>query len=103
MLEIKDGANGARVDGIRPPIMLAIRTAQAAFRHEGEDTIITSVTDGDHHAGSLHHTGAAVDLRTRHVTARQLERIVKKIREALTDSFDVVPESTHLHLEYDPR
>lgn len=68
----------------------------------GVTPVITSGMDGKHMPGSLHFGGLAFDFRTRHVGAAELPQLVAQITEALGDEFDVVLESDHLHVEFDP-
>lgn len=94
---------GVRIRGISNEILLAINVAQSIYADSGEAMMtITSLTDGRHNSGSLHHTGEAVDLR--------LPKIVdaKTMRDRLSAilhlvGYDVVLEATHIHIEYDPK
>lgn len=61
------------------------------------DFFITSLRDGNHSPHSLHYTGNAVDFRN-HVKISKRE-----MQEVLGRDFDVVVESTHVHVEYDPK
>jgi hypothetical protein len=63
--------------------------------------VITSITDGQHKPGSLHHTGRAIDLRLP-VNTAMIGPIVATLRSRLP-GYDVVPESDHVHVEYDPK
>lgn len=91
-----------RVRGISNEILLAIMVAQSVFEAFQKDLTITSITDGDHKAGSLHHTGEAVDLRSRDIDGTVLMQILTQLRAQLGGSFDVVLEKDHIHVEYDP-
>jgi hypothetical protein len=70
---------------------------------------ITSGDDGDHMDGSKHYEGLAVDLRTRDLTQPEIGRLVAALRKRLNGSaavdrpYNVVVESDHLHVEYDPQ
>jgi hypothetical protein len=69
---------------------------------------ITSGTDGQHGEGSLHPEGYAVDLRNRDLTTLQNGKLVAALRKRLNGGatinrpYQVVVESTHIHVEYDP-
>lgn len=66
--------------------------------------VVTSAKDGVHGLGSLHGTGHAVDVRTRELTRPQRETFSSRVRAALDPhGFDVVLESDHLHVEFDPK
>ena len=68
------------------------------------DFVITSVLDGKHaQAHSLHYSGNAFDIRTRNIpTKGMIDQIVNEIRNRLTKDFDIVLESDHIHIEYQP-
>jgi len=61
----------------------------------GEDIFITSVREGTHSAGSLHPLGYAWDMR-KNIDAVMVDSI-------LGPDFDVVDETNHIHVEYDPK
>jgi hypothetical protein len=101
MLFIK---SSVRIAGMRPEILLAAVVAERVYEKAGYDCTITSCVDGQHMAGSLHYKGAAIDLRTKQVAhAIELKQIVDPIKECLGADFDVVVETDHLHIEFDPK
>lgn len=100
LLSIKPGV---RVRGISNEILLAVMVAQSVFENFKEDMTITSITDGDHKAGSLHHTGEAFDLRSRDIEAPIVQEIAAQMRRHLGGSYDVIIEPDHIHIEYDPK
>jgi hypothetical protein len=91
---------GVRIRGLSPPALLAINIAAEVYRHVNEDFVITSVTDGDHKSGSLHHVGDAFDLRLPGNYSKAY--IANEIQSRLGSSYDVVLERDHIHVEYDP-
>ena len=95
---------GVRITGLRPEILLAAVAAERVYEKAGYECTITSCMDGTHMAGSLHYKGAAIDLRTKHVAhAIELKQIVDRVKECLGADFDVVVETDHLHIEFDPK
>lgn len=70
------------------------------YKKHNLDLIITSTYEGNHSAGSLHYANRAFDI-SRPPTDKLL--IYKEIKAALKSGFDVVRESDHYHIEYDPR
>lgn len=96
-VRIKDGV---RVKGLSNEILLAIIIAQTIYSDTERDMTITSLTDGDHMAGSLHHCGDAFDLRLPVNSAHTV--MCSRLRDALGSSYDVVLEKDHIHVEYDP-
>ena len=109
---------GVKLDGLRAEMSLALPVVAYAYATFGTDCIITSGTEGDpsdgvHSALSKHYTGEALDFRTRMFRSvsfgydkfeadSRIEMLASLIRESLTDEYDVVVESTHIHVEFDP-
>jgi hypothetical protein len=92
---------GVRVRGLSNEILLAIMIAESIYRETEGTMVITSLTDGQHKAGSLHHTGEAVDLRLPLPVTRL--QVISRLKTALGAEYDVVLESDHIHIEYDPK
>lgn len=68
------------------------------------DCVITSGIEGEHSRGSLHYVGLAIDFRGNSVVPAVRQAIIKELRDALGDDFDVI-ESNHgaIHIEYQPK
>lgn len=100
---------GVRLKGdgiaIGPEIAYALGVSRQIFvEYAGVPMTVTSVLDGKHKTGSLHYKGKAADLRTRNMMAPARELVHSKIRSALyVWGFDVVLETDHIHIEYDPK
>lgn len=94
---------GVRIQGIRPELLLAILIADRAYTAKGGVLVITSICDGKHSATSLHYTGCAFDCRTKSISKEQATMIMSYLKGALPNDFDIVLESTHIHIEYQPR
>ena len=73
--------------------------------HGYPEGTVTAVMDGDHSPKSWHYEGRAVDLRTMDMTPEDIEKMFNWLRGLYphSDGFDVVLESTHLHVEYEGR
>ena len=98
-----------RKDGVTLPDELdagaerIIVTAVDVFQRHGLDAIITSGTDGTHRAGSLHYAGKAFDFRRWEADAAGVTAaLVDELKTALGPDYDVILESTHIHVEHDP-
>lgn len=91
---------GVRVLGIRGEIMFAILAIEDVYEEYQQELVITSVTDGAHMVGSLHHCGLAIDCR---LPKHSVSYIVDEIRRRLGAHYDVVHEDDHIHVEYDPK
>lgn len=78
--------------------------ASAIYASLGVPFLVTSGTDGKHSAGSLHYSGNAMDLRRWDLDAKGVTaQAVSMLKSQLGSEFDVVLESDHIHVEYDPK
>jgi hypothetical protein len=68
------------------------------------ELVVTSVKDSTHNPGSLHPKGQAADFRTRDLSDHDKASFVRVLRQILNPrGFDLVLESDHLHIEFDPK
>ena len=93
---------GVRISGIRPELVLALILIEPVAYKFNTQLTITSISDGKHGANSLHYKGLAVDIRTRNIEAERRKKFTDAVHAAIGDEFDVVLESDHLHVEFDP-
>lgn len=105
MMLAQDVPVPARILGIRVEIIFALNVAQRVYDELGYELVITSGTEpeANHKPGSLHYSGAAVDLRTRHMAEADKKRAADLLRARLGAEFDVVLEQTHIHIEFQPK
>ena len=82
---------------------LACTIIDSVFDRHGKEFTITSAIDGKHSRASKHYSGAAIDARTRHLLTSEADKITIDIKASLGADFDVVLETDHLHIEYDPK
>ena len=69
----------------------------------GRRAIITAARDGFHSSRSFHYKGAAIDLRTRDIASQSKRREYRDaIAARLGPQWDVILESDHIHVEFDP-
>lgn len=96
--------SSARITGVRPETLFAIRVAEGVFQDRSLGLMtITSCTDGKHSPGSRHYTGGAFDIRTRDIPKDQWQIVAGDIRERIGIEYDVVVEKDHIHIEHDPK
>lgn len=86
--------------GMRPELVPAWF---AVFVVMGPDATVTSLLDGEHSHTSLHYSGCAMDIRTRDLSEDEAKAAGKAIKDRLGKHYDVIVESTHIHIEYQPR
>lgn len=93
---------------IKPGVSIAGVTAEAAvglviiysvYMQQGAALRVTSCGEGKHMPGSLHSRGRAWDLGL----VGDDGEIAARLRNALGAEWDVVLESDHIHVEYDPK
>lgn len=90
--------------GLRSELLFGIMAAQEVYREYGYDLVITSLNDAKHSSTSLHYSGSAVDLRTVVLNPEEdWESVAIDIKQRLNINYDVINESNHIHLEYQPR
>jgi len=95
---------GVEIKGVSQNCIVLIHVTACAYEACGIDTVVTSVKDGRHKAGSKHYIGDAADFRTKNISKKdELLWIVNTVRKKLGRDFDVVMESDHLHIEYDKK
>jgi hypothetical protein len=92
---------GVALSGMSPEIVLAVMIIKDILNDHGQEVVITSGVDGKHRVSSAHYTGRAVDLRIWDL--KDKDRCITKMRAALGRDYDVVLESNHIHLEFDPK
>ena len=96
-MHLKDGVS---IAGIQPEIVLALVIAERVFSTHAQVLVVTSVVDGEHMRGSLHYVGSAVDLRNPESRA---DILVRELAASLGSNYDVVPETHHIHIEFQPK
>lgn len=68
----------------------------------GHVMVITSIRDGKHMKGSLHYVGKAFDIRSRNMSDSELTTFIHLVKQECDSRLDIVKESNHIHIEYDP-
>jgi hypothetical protein len=63
---------------------------------------VTSLNDSVHMKGSKHYNDDAADFRTRTLTKPDIEKWADVCRDRLGKGYQVIVESDHLHVEFDP-
>lgn len=96
------------LDNVQPLLVRLIAGVGNALRSLPEDfpnVYITHAYDGAHKEGSLHKKYAALDIRTKNLTAGEIQLLLIRIRSRFPNPrFDVIFEdeggaNQHIHLE----
>jgi hypothetical protein len=93
---------GVDLSTARPETLEAIQICAIICADYRQRLIVTSITDGNHSAKSLHRFGLAFDFRTRDWSADTKDYLIKTMQTSLGHSYDVVDEPDHGHVEFDP-
>ena len=93
---------GAKVNGVKPEILLALVVADGIYKDLGHELVVTELTGGKHKSGSSHYVGLGADLRTRYFDDRGVAA-AKILSHKLGDEYDVILEETHIHIQYKPK
>jgi hypothetical protein len=85
-------------------MLLAVLVAERIYQRHLTDLVITSGSDGTHGEKSKHYAGNAVDLRTKTLPGKEIERAVaSELQEALGREYLVILETDHIHVQYEPK
>lgn len=97
-MKIKQGVS---LIGLKLEMRKALLAADHIWAKHGQELVVTSGTDGEHSAGSLHYYGYALDFRTHYFTDRQKKLVTQELVDTLTTyGFRVIKHKTHIHIEY---
>lgn len=66
------------------------------------DVVVNAGSNGQHSPGSLHAWNLALDLDTEGDRRADTEQLAGYLARILPAGYDVVPEPTHVHVEWDP-
>ena len=94
---------GVSIKGLEVQAAIAFLVACSIYRKYGYTCRLTSGTEGKHSPGSLHYVGLAIDLGILTIPKQMTETIYREITNSLGAEYDVVLESDHIHIEYQPK
>lgn len=92
---------GVDVSRLKRPIRRILNDVDRIYRNlTGREAVITSTYEGTHSPSSLHYANLAVDIRLPHT---KVGEVLRAIKLAIGEDYDVVLEKDHIHIEYDPK
>ena len=110
MLKFKEGV---KIEGLQPQMLVALDVATEEYDKFSRDCVVTGALKekknnppkGNHGDFSHHYKGLAVDLRIRHLPDPNGNpgMIKRKLQHRLGEEYQIILESTHIHVEFDPR
>ena len=88
---------------LSPEIMLGLETLDVVSKElTGNEITVTCGIEGRHGDDSLHPYGMAADVRRWGFTEEGLKALVMRAGVQLK-GYDIIIESDHVHIEYDPK
>jgi len=92
---------GVDITRLKRQIRQALPKIDLAYTEiSGEEAVISSTYEGDHSPGSLHYANLAVDTRK---AKKDNQKVLERLKFDLGSNYDVVAESSHNHIEHDPK
>jgi hypothetical protein len=89
------------LSGLKIEMRKALIEAEALWKENSQELVVTAGLDGLHSAGSLHYYGYALDFRIRYFDAAEKPGIARALKERLGGDYDVILHKTHIHVELD--
>jgi len=91
---------GVSIERLKRPVRRTLNKLVWIYAQHGYDLIITSTYEGTHSPSSLHYSDEALDVDD---PPEEKQEITTEIKTSLGRDFDVILESDHIHIEYDPK
>jgi len=101
MIKLKSGLTGCRIQGLQNELLLGLIIANDVYKSFQLDLLVTCITDSKHSSASLHYVGFAADLNRPNFD--NVNMVIERLKTHLGDDFDVVLESDHIHIEFQPK
>lgn len=91
---------GVDISKLRAPIRKKLNTIKTIIRKiEDKELVVTSTYEGTHSAGSLHYAHLAIDIQKN----TRVKQTIAALKIKLGVKYDVIEETSHIHIEYDPK
>jgi hypothetical protein len=91
---------GVDISRLSRDIRRGVGVVAVYLLEKGTELVVTSTYEGNHGAGSLHYSNDAFDFRTPSWFGK-IEG--EKLSGKLGSGYEVVVESDHIHVEWDPK
>lgn len=91
---------GVDISRLNRDIRRALHKVNHLYDLIHQELIVSSTYEGNHSAGSLHYANDAFDIIFPNL---HRAKMTEDIRCTLGRNYDVVMETTHIHIEYDPK
>jgi len=95
---------GIQIYELTDELVEILRAFNGWSQKSGKAVVINAIDDGKHGKGSIHHYSGAVDGDDEQDDPADLVDLYVWVRQRLKKKgYDVVKESTHIHVEHDPK
>jgi len=95
-IRVKDGVI---LKEANPWLLVTLQKVMEVGQEMAYIPTITSLNDGKHMSTSYHYQNLAVDLRTRDLSPEEQKEFLRRLKESLGSSYDVILEKDHIHVE----
>ncbi len=89
---------GVDISRLKRGMRRALNVIDRLYIENGQEAVLTSTYEGSHSPSSLHYANLAIDIRLPH---KGLPAMVEALKDSLGTKFDIIPESNHIHIEYE--
>lgn len=91
---------GVDISRLLPPIRKKLNLiSSVVLEVSQQEIVVTSTYEGTHSPSSMHYANLAIDIRL----PKNYNKVAEELKAALGKGYDVIVESNHIHIEYDPK
>lgn len=91
---------GVDISRLKKGARVALGIVNKIYESHNQEVVVTSTYEGNHSASSLHYGNDAFDVR---FPVQFPGTVLAGVRAALGPEYDLVEETDHIHIEYDPK
>ena len=94
---------GVCIKNLKLVMRPTLQAADAIWKENGQELVITSGLEGTHSASSLHYYGFALDFRTRYFEQETQLKVYQQLKNALQKygkMYRIILEESHIHVEF---
>jgi len=92
-----------RIGTLTLELLDGLLAAAHVYSNLGYTLVVTSWDASVHGKDSLHYQGRSADLRFWTIPEKERPGVLKQLKLVLGPSWDVIQETDHFHIEYDPK
>jgi len=92
---------GVDISRLNREIRRALKVIDQLYNIHKEEAVITSTYEGNHSPNSLHYSNDAIDIRI--LQRGSDKQLLKDLKDACEDNYDIIMEYDHFHIEYNPK